>query len=467
MDYEKLKTSVVLLARTPLSYFGLAFYRAWLNTSIPEFSSFTVFHALNGKAVFDLVCAVTALFVAITLSKGITRNRGKAMSVSVVLMALSTLGLAVSESDPGSWPVTALLSCVLGAIGLMTLSLLWIEFYASFNPIRMAAYYSVALVMGEALTVALLGYDGPYLLAARIVMLAASALCLVKARKSEFHREESRNVSHSYLPSFPWKPALLIGTYAFAFAVSGSGLSSDLFYPEQFFVLIPPVAVLLSVMANSRRFDFFKMYGLALPLMVCGFLFLSVLPSLPDGVSSIFISVSYASASMLVVLIICGVSYRSGTSALRLFGIVRFVQYVSMAAGIFLNSLLDGFLPSTVMTTVLVPLAMIMLVVIVSVVFVTERDSYFGWKVGTAPQSEGDSGEAAMAMRIDHVKETCRLTQREHEVLQQLSRGKTISSIAEDMFIAEGTVKAHVQHIYTKLDVHSRDELFEFLQRVR
>ena len=35
--------------------------------------------------------------------------------------------------------------------------------------------------------------------------------------------------------------------------------------------------------------------------------------------------------------------------------------------------------------------------------------------------------------------------------------------IERDLFIANGTAKAHVRHIYQKLDIHSRDELFALL----
>ena len=38
-------------------------------------------------------------------------------------------------------------------------------------------------------------------------------------------------------------------------------------------------------------------------------------------------------------------------------------------------------------------------------------------------------------------------------------QGKTNSQIGQDMFISLGTVKAHMSHIYRKLDVHSRKEL--------
>ncbi len=35
--------------------------------------------------------------------------------------------------------------------------------------------------------------------------------------------------------------------------------------------------------------------------------------------------------------------------------------------------------------------------------------------------------------------------------------------IERELFIANGTAKAHVRHIYQKLDIHSREELFALI----
>ena len=50
-------------------------------------------------------------------------------------------------------------------------------------------------------------------------------------------------------------------------------------------------------------------------------------------------------------------------------------------------------------------------------------------------------------------------TAREFELFDLLVQGMTTTQIAASLFISEGTVKAHVQHIYRKADVHSREEL--------
>ena len=48
------------------------------------------------------------------------------------------------------------------------------------------------------------------------------------------------------------------------------------------------------------------------------------------------------------------------------------------------------------------------------------------------------------------------LTSREREVLALIGRGKTNGEIAAELFVSEGTVKTHVNHVFTKLRLRDR-----------
>lgn len=54
------------------------------------------------------------------------------------------------------------------------------------------------------------------------------------------------------------------------------------------------------------------------------------------------------------------------------------------------------------------------------------------------------------------------LSDREVEVLQLVANGRSNREIAGELFLSEGTVKIHVSHIMTKLDIDRRTELVRF-----
>ena len=58
-------------------------------------------------------------------------------------------------------------------------------------------------------------------------------------------------------------------------------------------------------------------------------------------------------------------------------------------------------------------------------------------------------------------KEEYNLTSREVEVLEQLSKGLKYNAIAENLFLSVGTIRKHVENIYTKLQVHNKLEAIQ------
>ncbi|WP_229201876.1 response regulator transcription factor [Arsenicibacter rosenii] len=53
------------------------------------------------------------------------------------------------------------------------------------------------------------------------------------------------------------------------------------------------------------------------------------------------------------------------------------------------------------------------------------------------------------------------LTTRETEVLELLSKGKSYTNIAEQLFVDKETIRTHIKNIYWKLEVHSKAEAIE------
>ena len=57
------------------------------------------------------------------------------------------------------------------------------------------------------------------------------------------------------------------------------------------------------------------------------------------------------------------------------------------------------------------------------------------------------------------------LTDREAEVLEQLNQGRSVPYISQKLLISASTTKTHVQSIYRKLGVHTRQELLDMIRK--
>lgn len=76
----------------------------------------------------------------------------------------------------------------------------------------------------------------------------------------------------------------------------------------------------------------------------------------------------------------------------------------------------------------------------------------------SAPQDHCSIDERCDAIGVER-----NLTPRELEVMKMLCKGRTKSYIAETLYLTEDTVRSHAKHIYTKLDVHSKQELMDLV----
>ncbi|MGK4567101.1 response regulator [Flavobacterium sp. 3HN19-14] len=66
-------------------------------------------------------------------------------------------------------------------------------------------------------------------------------------------------------------------------------------------------------------------------------------------------------------------------------------------------------------------------------------------------------------IQIDHpgCNDEVKLTTREIEVLEQLSKGLKYNNIADNLILSLGTVRKHVENIYAKLQVHNKLEAIQ------
>ena len=57
-----------------------------------------------------------------------------------------------------------------------------------------------------------------------------------------------------------------------------------------------------------------------------------------------------------------------------------------------------------------------------------------------------------------------KLTNREAEIVEAIARGYTVSAIAARFSLSENTARTHTKRLYTKLDIHKKQQLIDLVQ---
>ena len=70
-----------------------------------------------------------------------------------------------------------------------------------------------------------------------------------------------------------------------------------------------------------------------------------------------------------------------------------------------------------------------------------------------------------MRRRAEEVGKQFLLSEREVEVLSLYALGWTQKRVAEELFIQPGTVHAHIKRIYSKTNLHSRQEILDYMEQ--
>lgn len=466
--------SIGRLSHFPLVFIGLGLYRAWIEVStisvpgafpLPSFSALDIFE-ISAIATWVLG-ALLAKFLA-PLSK-----RKASFVISGGLIALSTAAAYYAAAHPDSASFLALPISIGSGVGIAILILIWSEFYGCLNPLRVALYYSASIIVGALVIYLTKGLVSDYRMWFVIFLPVLSALFAFLSFRHLSEAEQPRPMSTRF--SFPWKPVLLMAVFSFAYGLKESSILAFSGPHSSFGVIAAAAVVLIGVIAQGERFNFGLIYRFGLPLMVASFLIVPALGFPVEAVSAFCASLSYTAFSILIMLLLSNLSYRYGITALWLFGIERAIRQAVMLCGGTINHLLAQSEPFIENQAIIINVVIVLLIIVSTMILLSEKDLASNWGIEAltdknkpegAPSAKGESMRSfVLGKKCASISKHYALSVREAEVLLLLAQRKSIGAIEQRLIIANGTAKAHVRHIYQKLDIHSRSELFALLER--
>lgn len=272
---------------------------------------------------------------------------------------------------------------------------------------------------------------------------------------------------------FPWRPVVLMVAFSFACRLAINFGGEGLQLPSELGRLCVALVVLACLRAAFDRFDASVLFKVCPAMVVAGLLLCIVGGYFDDlGARGFLVSAGYSGFTLYVYLTLNTVCYRFGASSDWLFGMTR---AACLLVGV-LSSMVGGWLgageAALDAASVSIVCVVATLLVLLSMLLLADRTPVTTWgiravRVGSdeldVPRQPFDTVGYLQdrVWRCAMVARHFGLTHREEEVLSLIAQGVPLRQMEDDLSIAHGTLRAHVQHIYAKLGVHSYEKARE------
>ena len=215
---------------------------------------------------------------------------------------------------------------------------------------------------------------------------------------------------------------------------------------------LPAVVIIVGLLLFYKKFNLSTIYWITCPLMIVGLL-TSFFLDLDPTVSKALITAALASVHFVAYVIVRVQSQESGRSPLFAYALTSALMMLSTKTA----KELEGLFAGTPWEEYLVAGLILAVVLSYGLLVIGQKESRpFDIRTMLSDQTERD-----YAMRL---AQDFGLSKRETSVYALMLDDRTIADIADELFIAPSTVRAHISRIYEKFDVHTRQE---FIRKTR
>ena len=410
----------------PLRFLGMGLLIAWLccthiNTIYIDASSPVRLPVETGMRLGDIGAFLAMALFARRISALSAHRFAVSASVAVTACGTALIGLVlVPQGSPATivWAVA-----VATAVGGAVLFCLWAEVFCQMGTTSMVVYGGGSCIVAFLVYCLVSTMMQPYAIVATSLLPVCSLAC-AQASFALLPREASHGAA-SY--PVPWKLIVLMG-----------------------------IAGLMSGAAGALLGDASNLAALA------------IMPLAPLGLAaavSFLVKLAYVWFTVFAVALLANLAYRFDVPSLRLFALAR----ACSEGGIFLGVLVrEGVARSQVgldATTLSLGAFIGLLLLGVCVgIWRSERAVNADWGAAGIEIESGErvvSPRERLIARCGQLAQEYGLTAREAEVLTLIAQRKTRAEMEQELFLSQNTVKTHVRHVYAKLGVHSKADVYD------
>ena len=442
--------------------------RAWATLTFTGTSGAGVLGApssdFDSHLTFDIAFIAVSILVVLLFRRLVPLNENRVVkAVSSGCMAAASLLCVATAWIPGASLGLMVAGSLAAGVGYGLFLLLAAEVLATFSLLRIFLFLSGAMLLGSVITFVCEGLVGLQAQAMLVLLPLLATLCLQGAYEHVPAADRPKRGVPKF--SYPWKLFVLYGLYAFAYGMRANQLVAGAGRHSSASTFILMAVLFATAYFASKRFNIGLLYRSPVVLMVCGFLLVPAESLFGTAASSYLIAISYSLMSFLVMFLLFDIAKRLGVAIVAFMAIKNAEQLLQLAGGGATDAL--GMLGLPASTEALaVTVIVSVLILAATVLLFSEKELASKWGVSILEEGglvQRTAEEERAAERVEELSRTYRLSPREQEVLALLAEGKTGRVIQQELFIAEGTFKAHTRHIYEKMGINSRKELFELL----
>lgn len=457
----------------PSRLLGFGVFTAWSSLAVSLEIGLDIAALSSAIGRLFLLSALTVvgyLMVAV-----VVHRTGRNLWTRPVLIGCTALGMLfpVLEFAAAFWKLFALdaaaIVCYSGAsVGFF---LMWAMQISAHPPKTALIAYSGSFALGACIYFVVDALGAAAFFAALLLLPALSGALLHLS--SRLPRPAVAEGEDPLRWRIPWRPIVLVAVFTLAFGVV-THFEGNAMMPSELGRLLAGLAALAAALTVFLRLEATAIAKVSGLLAVSALLWCAVQgPEGAGGAGKLLISVGYYGFMLFVLSTLSDICFSYHARAEWLFGIVQAAAIALTApSGQFGNQLREAFLEGHVQLAGAVLAALVIALMAACLFLLSENPFSATWGIKAFRTPDGTDAAEPVTMR-DYLQDRmyrCALiarqhglTHREEEVLALMAEDKSFAEIEAALVIAHGTLRAHVQHLYEKLGVHSRQEAIDFV----
>jgi DNA-binding CsgD family transcriptional regulator len=257
---------------------------------------------------------------------------------------------------------------------------------------------------------------------------------------------------------------LLLFKISFGYALSFGEIDNT---PLTTFAGIIPLSVFCIFLAIKKRMvKSDVLFSVAVLLVIAGYEFVALGGSSGRMIVNNLLDAGSSCFNLMFWVVLVTLALRNKAGAVSLFAWGNFIACIGVVSGAFLGRMSDQLISSN-QTAAMVVNNLIVLCFIGYTLIALKKFS-FGSTIDELEESPRVKIVPESIPRLDVVVEEIAreygLTPRETEIFFLLARGRNGVYIQEELVVSYNTVKTHVGHIYTKLEIRTHQDLINFVE---